>query len=61
MTPKKKAAGVRSRAAFKTTCEPNHTPTASRVKALIAGAACWGAIPIALADWLIQHGGMRDA
>ncbi len=33
----------------------------SRTKAAIVFLALWGFIPAALATWLIQRGGMRDA
>lgn len=35
------------------------TPIRARVKALIVRLAIAGLIPIGLADWLIQRGGMR--
>ena len=30
-----------------------------RIKALIVGAACWGVLPVKLAEWLIRVGGLR--
>lgn len=30
-----------------------------RAKALIVTAACWGLIPVKLADWIIKRGGLR--
>lgn len=38
----------------------NFTGFASRIKASIVTLALWGMIPITVADWLIQHGGLRN-
>ena len=42
---------------------PDYTPsrTRIRIKALIIGAACWGVLPVNLAEWLIKRGGLQDA
>ncbi len=62
MTTNKKAAGLVTQAASDAAFDSrNHTPFAARLKALIVGAACWGLLPVALAEWIINHGGMRDA
>lgn len=45
----------------KTKLSPHNTAIKSRFKALIVAAYCWGLLPVKLADWLIQRGGMRDA
>ena len=37
----------------------NDTPIRARLKALIVCAACWGLLPIDLADFLIQRGGLN--
>lgn len=39
----------------------NHTAIRIRLKTIIVFLAIWGLIPAALALWLIQRGGMRDA
>ena len=61
MTIKTKAAGLRTRAASKTDFKRNHKSLRSRIKALIVGAACWGILPVKLAEWIIRRGGLRDA
>lgn len=42
----------------KTTDNRNHT--APHIKALIVRLALWGYLPLGLATWLIQNGGLRD-
>lgn len=37
------------------------TVLASRIKAAIVTLALWGWISIDVAEWLIRHGGLRDA
>ncbi len=32
----------------------------SRIKAVIVTSALWGLLPMAVADWLINLGGLRD-
>ncbi|MDP2852086.1 MAG: hypothetical protein Q8O23_01640 [Gallionella sp.] len=39
----------------------SHTPAASCIKTLIVRLALWGLLPVALANWLIQRGGLSDA
>lgn len=39
----------------------NHTPIRTRLKAATINLAIWGLIPTAVATWLIQRGGLRDA
>lgn len=39
----------------------NHTPIRSQLKAAIVTLALWGLLPVGLATWLIQHGGLNDA
>ncbi len=40
---------------------PNQNTTLlSRIKFIVVTMALWGLIPIWLADWIIQHGGMSD-
>lgn len=53
MTTPRKETG-RAVATRKTFSSRNSSPTASRIKALIVGAACWGVIPFGLAGWLIR-------
>jgi len=43
------------RATPKTTCCRNHTSIESRVKAVIVRAACWGVLPVVLAQWVIAR------
>jgi hypothetical protein len=33
--------------------------TLRRIKAAIVRLAVWGLLPVAVAEWIIQHGGMR--
>lgn len=61
MTTKTKGRNGGDRAALKTTCVRNHTSIRSRLKGLIVRLALWGILPVGLAQWLVQHGGMRDA
>lgn len=42
----------------KSTC--NSTGLAARIKAVIVTLALWGLLPVAVADWLINLGGLRD-
>lgn len=58
MTTKTKAAGLDTRAASKATDCCNSTAT--RIKALIVRLALWGWLPLGLAMWLIQQGGLRN-
>lgn len=39
----------------------NSTGFASRIKATIVTLALWGLLPMSVADWIIQHGGLRNA
>ena len=39
----------------------NSTGLASRIKAVIVKLALWGLLPVGVADWIIQRGGLRDA
>ena len=55
MTRKTKGRNGGDRATLKTTDKRNPTATASRLKALIVNAACWGLLPVKLADWLIRR------
>lgn len=38
----------------------NFTGLAARIKAVIVALALWGLLPVAVADWLINLGGLRD-
>ncbi len=38
----------------------NSTGIASRIKAVIVTMALWGLIPVGMADWIIDQGGLRD-
>lgn len=42
----------------KRTC--NFTGLAARIKAATVTLALWGLLPMAVADWLINPGGLRD-
>lgn len=39
----------------------DHSVDRSRIKGIIVWLAVRGFLPMRLADWIIQHGGMRDA
>lgn len=60
MTPNKKkaAAGFGTRAASKNPSGRNHS-IRPRIKAAIVRLALWGVLPVAVAEWLIQRGGLR--
>ena len=55
MTKNTKGRNGGDRATPKTPHSRSHTPTASRVKALIVGVACWGFLPVNLAEWIIKR------
>jgi len=55
MTTKTKGRNGGDRATPKTSDNRNPTATASRIKAPIAGAACWGLLPVKLAEWIIRR------
>jgi hypothetical protein len=38
----------------------NSTGLTARIKAVIVTLALWGLIPVTVADWLINLGGLRD-
>lgn len=38
----------------------NSTGLAARIKGLIITLALWSLLPVAVADWLIKLGGLRD-
>lgn len=59
MTPNKKAAaGFGTRAASKNRTGRNHG-MARRIKSIVIRLALWGVLPVKLAEWLIQRGGLR--
>lgn len=60
MTPNKKkaAAGYGTRAASKNQSGRNNS-IRPRIKAAIVRPALWGVLPVAVAEWLIQRGGLR--
>lgn len=60
MTPnnKKAAAGFGTRAASKNLSGRNHS-IRPRLKVAIVRLALWGVLPVAVAEWLIQRGGLR--
>lgn len=60
MTPNKKkaAAGFCSCAASKIQSGRNHS-IRPRIRAAIERLALWGLLPVKLAEWLIQRGGLR--
>lgn len=39
----------------KATDKRNRIALTSRIKAFIVGAACWGLLPVALAEWIIRR------
>jgi len=55
MTTQTKGRNGGDHAPPKTTCCRNHTPIASRIKAVVVRAACWGVLPIFLAEWIIKR------
>jgi hypothetical protein len=59
MTLKRKAAGVRTPHAAETNKLRADSTMRQRIKGAIVRAAIWGALPLWLADFLIQFGGMR--
>ena len=48
------------RATPKTNCCRKHTPIASRIKGVIVRAACWGVLPICLAESIIARLGWEN-
>jgi hypothetical protein len=61
MTTKTKGRDRWHGATPKTSDSCNPTATHSNFKALIAGFASWGLIPVGWATLLIQRGGLKDA
>jgi hypothetical protein len=57
---KTKAAGLVTQAAYQS-AYANSKPIKSRIKVAIVTLACWGLMPISIANWIIQRGGLRDA
>lgn len=55
MTRKTKGRSGGDGATPKTSDSHNLTATATQIKALIVGAACWGLLRFPLADWLIRR------
>ncbi|TVR61845.1 MAG: hypothetical protein EA420_10970 [Candidatus Competibacteraceae bacterium] len=45
----------------KTSVNQNVTAIRSSIKAAIVRLAVWGLIPVEIARWLIQRGGLKDA
>lgn len=56
----KKAAGLLPHAAYQIQVPHNKT-IRPRIKAFIIYLTCWGLMPVKLADWVIQRGGLHDA
>ena len=60
MTPnKKKAAPAGTGTASNTAHDSQNNTIRPRIKAAIVRLALWGLLPVKLAEWLIQHGGLR--
>lgn len=60
MTPnKKKAAPAGTGAASDTAQDTQNHTIRPRLKAAIVLLALWGLLPVAVAEWLIQRGGLR--
>ena len=60
-TNRKGRAGCNQQATLKTSKRThNFTGFAARIKAIIFALALWGLLPVAVADWLINLGGLRD-
>ena len=58
---RKGRAGCNQAATLKTTKRTrNFTGLAARIKAVIVALALWGLLPVAVADWLINLGGLRN-
>lgn len=60
MAIKTKAAGLVTQAAYQN-AHTHNKPIQSRIKAAVITLACWGLIPISIANWIIKRGGLRDA
>lgn len=60
MDTNKKAAGLLTQAAYQN-ARTHDKSTRARIKAAIVTMACWGLMPVNLADWIIQRGGLHDA
>lgn len=61
MTTNRKGRTGCNQATLKTTKRTrNFTGLAARIKAVIVALALWGLLPVAVADWLINLGGLRD-
>jgi len=61
MTTNRKGRAGWHQATLKTskhTC--NSTGLAARIKGFIVALALWGLLPVVVADWLINLGGLRD-
>jgi hypothetical protein len=58
MKIKKKAARAGTRTASSKRSTKNHS-TLSRIKAAIVRLALWGVLPVSVAEWIIQRGGLR--
>lgn len=56
----KKAARLLTHAAYQIQ-QPHNKTIRTRIKAAIVALACWGLMPLKLANWIIQRGGLRDA
>jgi hypothetical protein len=61
MPTKTKGRNGGDRATLKTLCCRNHTSIASRIKAVIVRAACWGVLPLFLAEWFIKRLHLENA
>jgi len=62
MTTNRKGRPGCNQATLKTSKRTRHfTGLAARIKAAIVALALWGLLPVAVADWLINLGGLRDA
>lgn len=60
MTPNEnKAAPTGTGAAFYIEPDCQHHWIRPRIKMAIVRLALWGVLPTAVAEWLIQHGGLR--
>lgn len=46
---------------LKTPYTRNYNPIRSRIKEIVVRLALYGLLPISAAEWIIQHGGLRDA
>lgn len=58
---RKKAAPAGTGTASNTAHDSRNNTILPRIKAVIVRLALWGVLSVAVAEWLIQRGGLKDA